>query len=95
MIGGSRPRGPGIHSIFFLVFVPIGGGAGGNDLFEITGETDGGGGAATVIPAHVEGGVGIRETNFSERNMLLKFITWRPVAANSRTTGGPSIMVIR
>jgi len=96
VMGGSRPRGLGTQAGFaigvtgvdFLV-VPF---------LTVTGEATGGGGAMDVTPAQVDGGVGEeakRSTSFSARNMLLKFKIWRPVAASSRTVGGPSIIVIR
>lgn len=99
VIGGSRPRGVGFQAGFALEGVGVG------FLIEIvvvllflidTGEGVGIGGAIDVTPAQVEGAsvAGKRSTSFSERNISLSVRIWSPVAASSRTMGGPSIIVI-
>jgi len=100
VMGGSRPRGLGTQAGFAIGVIGV-------DFLEMpfltgTGEmtagAGGGGGAMEVTPAQVEGGVGEetkRSTSLSARKILLKFKIWRPVAARSRTVGGPSIIVIR
>jgi hypothetical protein len=108
VIGGSRPRGPGTQDIFAGAIAGLWTGPGfltGTVVLPFLADTGdaigavgaGRGGGMDVTPAQVEGGVGIetkRSVSFSERNMLLKFKIWRPVAESSRTVGVPSIMVI-
>ena len=96
LLGGSRPRGPGVQVGFVAIFLVVVTGTVTLLLFEMTGDMLGGG-AETVTPAQdVEAEVGgTRATSFSALNILLKGMVGRPVALSSRTVGGPSMIVIR
>lgn len=101
-IGGSSPLGSGVQDgrlIALAGFLVVIGSA-----FAAMGELMmPGGGGIDVTPAQVEGACAVlgvvesptRSISFSERKMLSNFNVGRPVAKSSRTTGGPSIIVIR
>lgn len=86
-MGGSRPRGLGVHAGF------AGGGACTGDALavavvpflttgDLTGDGIGTAGTMDVTPAQVFAGAGaeiLRSTSFSARNMFVKSKIWRPV----------------